>query len=130
MKLEVILKELIKENEKLKKENEKLKAELDEAIKPEFLEEAVQERLDAPFTYNSGTKILLVPMIPQPKWDQTIEKKIRWGKGPLKPGDVIKGHKVLAVLGVEERTTTDDLEPPYRGRSAWHFKYLITKGEG
>jgi hypothetical protein len=36
-------------------------------------------------------------------WNETIEKEIHWGKAPLKPGDVIKGHKVLAVLEVEEK---------------------------
>ena len=58
--------------------------------------------------------------------------KLMMSNAPLKPGDVIKGHKVLAVLGVEEReeilVSGEGCE--YMGDEKWHFKYLTTKSEG
>ena len=86
---------------------------------------------------------VLVVIEPQPVWDEsnkgkvhgrhswneTIEKEIHWGKAPLKLGDVIKGQKVLAVLGVEEKwAQTKDFDEGYP-KQTWHWKFLTTKGE-
>ena len=57
-----------------------------------------------------------------------FENNLIYSDPPLKPGDVIKGHKVLAVLGVEEReeilVSGEGCE--YMGDEKWHFKYLTT----
>ena len=91
---------------------------------------------------------VLVPIEPQPVFDtdneiwnwENDELKLNFfpsdtltlaKHSPLKPGDVIKGHKVLAVLGVEE-VAIPDTQPNQEFvmvDDVWHFKYLTTKGE-